>query len=40
VEILSEQPFQVGLTPEVEAAVPGAGERVMEEIANILNTSQ
>jgi hydrogenase maturation protease len=32
VEILSEQPFHVGLTPEVEAAVPRARERVLEAI--------
>jgi hydrogenase maturation protease len=32
VEILSEEPFHVGLTPEVEAAVPRARERLMEEI--------
>ncbi len=32
VEILSEEPFRVGLTPEVEAAVPRARERVLEAI--------
>ena len=32
VEILSEEPFHVGLTPEVEAAVPRARERVLEAI--------
>ena len=32
VEILSEEPFHVGLTPDVEAAVPRARERVLEAI--------
>ncbi len=32
VEILSEEPFHVGLTPEVKAAVPRARERVLEAI--------
>lgn len=37
VEILSEEPFHVGLTPEVVAAVPVARERVQETILNILS---
>ncbi len=37
VEILSEQPFHVGLTPEVEAAVPRAGDRVLEMISEHLS---
>lgn len=36
VEILSEEPFHVGLTPEVEAAVPRARDRVLETIKEIL----
>ena len=39
VEILSEEPFHVGLTPDVEAAVPRARERVMEEINQHLGKS-
>jgi hydrogenase maturation protease len=37
VEILSEQPFHVGLTPEVEQAVPRAQERVLEETNRVLS---
>ncbi len=36
VEILSEEPFHVGLTPEVEAAVPRVIERVLEAISQSL----
>ncbi len=36
VEILSEEPFHVGLTPEVEAAVLLACDRVLEAIGAIM----
>jgi len=37
IEILSEEPFQEGLSPEVAAAVPQACSRVLEEIFRMLS---
>lgn len=37
VEILSEAPFHTGLTPEVEAALPLACERVLEIAGRLLS---
>jgi hydrogenase maturation protease len=36
VEILSEEPFHTGLTPDVDAAVPLACERVLEIVNRLL----
>lgn len=36
VEILTEEPFQEGLSPQVAAAVPRARDRVLAEIARML----
>lgn len=36
VEILSEEPFHAGLTPEVEAALSDACQRVLETIRSVM----